>query len=92
MLVLQIFESVALILLFHALPLRWALLSSVALIPVLAAVCSLLPGGSWTQSLHFFPILLGLVAFEFYEDVRRTALPRAYQDLVGRSDDSGAHH
>ena len=92
MLVLQIFESVALILLFHALPLRWALLSSVALIPVLAAVCSLLPGGSWTQSLHFFPILLGLVAFELYEHVRRTALPRAYQDLVGKSDDSSIHH
>ena len=92
MLVLQIFESIALILLFHALPLRWALLSSVALIPVLAVMCSLLPGGSWTHSLHFLPILVGLVAFELYEHVRRTALPRAYEDLVGRSDDSGAHH
>ncbi len=91
-LILQIFESVALILLFHALPLRSALVTSVVLIPVLAVGCSVIAYSSWAQAVHFLPILLGLVIFELYEHFRRTALPRAYDDLMGKSDDSSAHH
>lgn len=61
-------------------------------VDVLQQILTTARASSPTQSLHFFPILLGLVAFELYEHVRRTALPRAYQDLVGKSDDSSVHH
>jgi CHASE2 domain-containing sensor protein len=90
MLVLQLFEALGLIVLFHALPFRRALLWSLLAIPVLAVGCSVIAYGSLSQTFHFLPILVGLVIFEVYEHVRRTALPRAYDELRGT--DSGAHH
>jgi CHASE2 domain-containing sensor protein len=91
-LILQLFESVVLILVFHALRLRWALATSLAAIPILAILCSLIASRTLSQVGYFLPLLLGLAAFELYEHARRTMVPRAYGKLVGKSDDFGAPH
>jgi len=90
MLVLQAFEALGLIVLFHAFPLRRALLWSLVVIPV-AIACSFIASGSLSQTLYFLPILIGLVLFELYEHIRRTVVPRAYEGLRGKPD-SGTRH
>jgi CHASE2 domain-containing sensor protein len=89
-LLLLLFESMGLIVLFHAQPFKSAVLWSVLAVPVLAATCSLIAYGSLRQTLHFLPVLFALVIFEGYEHIRRTGLPYAYDELRGT--DLGAQH
>ncbi len=91
-LVLELFESFALVLLFHALRLRWALLASLALVPVISIICSLIAFGNWSQVARFAPILVGLIVFELYEHFRRGAVPGVYRELTGGEDHPAAHH
>jgi CHASE2 domain-containing sensor protein len=80
---LELFEAFVLILLFHILRLPLALISSIVLIPVVAAVCSRLAYGSFDHLAQFALILAGLLIFELYEHFRRSAVPRVYHDLTG---------
>jgi CHASE2 domain-containing sensor protein len=89
--VLEIFESFALILLFHLLRLRWALLASLALVPMVSILCSLVAYGNCAQVTRFAPILVGLIIYELYDHFRRSAAPRVYQELAGGSSHAPEH-
>lgn len=81
--VLEVFEGFVLILLFHIVRLRIALLLSLLVIPVLSIFCSLIAYGTWAHFWHFVPILIGLIIYELYEHYRRNAVPRLYQEITG---------
>jgi CHASE2 domain-containing sensor protein len=82
---LELFEAFVLILLFHILRLRWALVWSLVLIPLMAVVCSTFAYGDKHHFIQFALVLLGLLVFELYEHFRRTAIPRVYHDLTHSS-------
>lgn len=82
---LELFEAFVLILLFHILRLRWALVWSLVLIPLMAVACSTFAYGDKTHFIQFALVLLGLLVFELYEHFRRTAIPRVYHDLTHSS-------
>jgi CHASE2 domain-containing sensor protein len=82
---LELFEAFVLILFFHILRLRSALAWSLALIPMMAVVCSKLAYGDIHRFPQFAFVLLGLLVFELYEHFRRTAVPRIYHDIAGSS-------
>jgi len=86
-LLLELFEAFVLIFLFHTMRFRFALLWSLALVPVIAVVCSLLAYRDSRHFIQFAFILLGLLLFEMYEHFRRSAVPSVYHDLTG-----AAHH
>jgi len=83
---LELFEAFILILLFHVLRFRFALVWSILLIPVVAIFCSKLAYGDTGHFAQFAFILLGLIVFELYEHFRRTAVPKVYHDITGASD------
>jgi hypothetical protein len=78
----ELFEAFVLILFFHILRLRSALAWSLALIPMMAVVCSKLAYGDILRFPQFAFVLLGLLIFELYEHFRRTAVPRIYHDIA----------
>ncbi|HVO56112.1 MAG TPA: CHASE2 domain-containing protein [Dongiaceae bacterium] len=86
---LELFEAFVLILLFHVLRLRYALIVSVVLIPVMAAICSQLSYGNLHHLPQFTVIVAGLLVFELYEHFRRTAVPKVYHDLTGQGGGHG---
>jgi CHASE2 domain-containing sensor protein len=81
LLLLDVFESFALITLFHVLSMRMALLWSILFIPVVAVLCSFAGYHNAGQWWRFVPILLGLVLFEVYEHYRRHAVPGLFAGL-----------
>lgn len=81
-LVLEFFEAVVLVLLFHGRNAWSAAYRGVALIIVLAPLCSYIACGSSSEIIRFGTVLLGLLAFELYDHYRRGALPRAYERLI----------
>jgi CHASE2 domain-containing sensor protein len=83
LLLLELFEAFALLLFFHALTFRDALLWSVLLIPVMAITCSFLAYRNGSYFLQFALILLGLLVFEVYEHFRRSTIPSLYHDIKG---------
>jgi CHASE2 domain-containing sensor protein len=80
---LELFEAFVLILLFHTMRFRFALLWSLALVPVIAVVCSLLAYRDSRHLIQFGFVLLGLLLFEMYEHFRRSAVPSLYHDITG---------
>jgi CHASE2 domain-containing sensor protein len=80
---LELFEAFVLILLFHILRFRSALILSVALIPLIAIFCSLLAYRNGGHFIQFVFILLGLLLFELYEHFRRKAVPSLYHNITG---------
>jgi CHASE2 domain-containing sensor protein len=80
---LELFEAFVLILFFHILRFRSALLWSIVLVPVMAIFCSLLAYRSGSHFIQFVFILLGLLLFELYEHFRRSAVPSLYHDITG---------
>lgn len=80
---LELFEAFVLILLFHVLRLRLALVWSIILIPAMAIFCSKLAYGDTGHFAQFAFILLGLLVFELYEHFRRTAVPKVFHDITG---------
>jgi CHASE2 domain-containing sensor protein len=80
---LELFEAFVLILLFHILRFRFALVWAFVLIPVMAILCSLLAYRDGSHFIQFALILFGLLLFEIYEHFRRHAVPRLYHDLTG---------
>ncbi len=85
LLLLELFEAFVLILLFHALRFRLALLWSILLIPVMAMFCSFLAYRNGSHFLQFVFVLLGLLLFEVYEHFRRSTIPNVYHDIKGVS-------
>lgn len=85
LLLLELFEAFVLILLFHALRFRLALLWSILLIPVMAILCSFLAFRNGSHFVQFAFILLGLLLFEVYEHFRRSTIPSVYHDIKGVS-------
>lgn len=79
---LELFEVFVLISLFHNLSFRFALFSSVLLIPLAAILCSLLAYRSAGHFFQFLFVLLGMLVFELYEHFRRSAVPRLYHDIT----------
>jgi CHASE2 domain-containing sensor protein len=82
---LELFEAFVLILLFHVLRLRFAMVWSVVLIPAMAIFCSKLAFGDSHHFAEFLFLLLGLLVFELYEHFRRTTIPKVYHDITGAS-------
>ena len=82
---LELFEAFVLILLFHALRFRLALIWCVLLIPVMAILCSFLAYRNGSHFMQFVFVLLGLLVFEVYEHFRRTTIPNVYHDIKGMS-------
>jgi len=80
---LNLFEALVLIWLFHRFRLRWALICSILLLPVMSLVCSKLAYGDMHHALQFAIILLGLLLFELYEHFRSTTIIRVYRDVSG---------
>ena len=85
LLLLELFEAFVLILLFHALRFRLALLWSIMLIPVVAIFCSFLAYRNGSHFVQFAFVLLGLLVFEVYEHFRRSTIPGVYHDIKGVS-------
>ena len=85
LLLLELFEAFVLILLFHALRFRLALLWSILLIPLMAIFCSFLAYRNGSHFLQFVFVLLGLLIFEVYEHFRRSTIPNIYHDIKGVS-------
>jgi CHASE2 domain-containing sensor protein len=85
LLLLELFEAFVLILLFHALRFRFALLWSILIIPVMAIVCSFLAYRNGSHFVQFVFVLLGLLIFEVYEHFRRSTVPKVYHDIKGVS-------
>ena len=85
LLLLELFEAFVLILLFHALRFRIALLWSILLIPVMAMFCSFLAYRNGSHFVQFVFVLLGLLIFEVYEHFRRSTIPNVYHDIKGVS-------
>lgn len=85
LLLLELFEAFVLILLFHALRFRLALLWSILLIPLMAIFCSFLAYGNGSHFVQFAFVLLGLLIFEVYEHFRRSTIPKVYHDIKGAS-------
>lgn len=85
LLLLELFEAFVLILLFHALRFRLALLWSILLIPLMAIFCSFLAYRNGSHFLQFVFVLLGLLIFEVYEHFRRSTIPNVYHDIKGVS-------
>ena len=85
LLLLELFEAFVLILLFHALRFRLALLWSILLIPVMAMFCSFLTYRNGGLFVQFVFVLLGLLIFEVYEHFRRSTIPNLYHDIKGVS-------
>jgi CHASE2 domain-containing sensor protein len=81
---LELFEAFVLLLLFHLLRLRYALIVSLLLIPVIAGICSEIAYRNTHHIPQFGLVLIGLLIFELYEHFRRTEIPRVYDDLAGR--------
>lgn len=79
---LEIFDGFFLILLFHLLRPLKALLISLLATPVLALACSLISFVSFSRWAYFAPVLLGVLAFELYDDYRRKWIPRMYEDIT----------
>ena len=82
---LELFEAFVLIVLFHALTFRLALIWSALLIPVMAMFCSFLAYRNGSHFVQFVFVLLGLLVFEVYEHFRRTTIPNVYHDIKGVS-------
>jgi CHASE2 domain-containing sensor protein len=82
---LELFEAFVLILLFHVLRFRLALVWSILVIPAMAISCSKLAYGDTGHFAQLAFILLGLLVFELYEHFRRTAVPKLYHDITGAS-------
>ncbi len=70
---IEAFEGFALVVLFHAFTLRTAMLSSIAFIPGVAWICSLVSGHSFV---FFLPILLAVLCFEWFMHYRQRLLVR----------------
>jgi len=85
LLLLELFEAFVLILLFHALRFRFALLWSTLLIPVMAMFCSFFAYRNGSHFVQFVFVLLGLLIFEVYEHFRRSTIPNVYHDIKGVS-------
>ena len=85
LLLLDLFEGFVLILLFHALRFRLALLWSILLIPLMAIFCSFLAYRNGSHFMQFVFVLLGLLIFEVYEHFRRSTIPTVYHDIKGAS-------
>lgn len=85
LLLLELFEAFVLILLFHALRFRLALLWSILLIPLMAIFCSFLAYRNGSHFVLFVFVLLGLLIFEVYEHFRRSTIPNVYHDIKGAS-------
>jgi hypothetical protein len=85
LLLLELFEAFVLILLFHILKFRFALLWSLVLVPVIAVLCSALAYRDTRHFIQFAFILLGLLLFELYGHFRRSAVPSLYHDIAGAS-------
>lgn len=79
---LELFEAFVLILLFHNLRFRFALIWCIVLIPVMAIFCSLFAYRDGGHFLQFVFILLGLLLFELYEHFRRSTVPSLYHDIT----------
>jgi len=82
---LELFEAFVLILLFHTLRFRFALIWSLMLIPVMAMVCSFLAYRNGSHFVEFLFVLIGLLVFEVYEHFRRSSIPRVYHEIKGAS-------
>ena len=82
---LELFEAFVLILLFHVLRFRLALVWSILVIPAMAILCSKLAYGDTGHFIQLAFILSGLLIFELYEHFRRTAVPKVYHDITGAS-------
>ena len=77
---LDLFEAFGLILMFHFWPFRTAILRSVALIPLVAALFSF---GVYSDVAHFgqfFVVLVGLLFYELYEHFRREQFPHLIEE------------
>jgi CHASE2 domain-containing sensor protein len=85
LLLLELFEAFVLIVLFHALRFRIALLWSALLIPLMALFCSFLAYRDGSHFVQFAFVLLGLLVFEVYEHFRRSTIPSVYHDIKGVS-------
>jgi CHASE2 domain-containing sensor protein len=85
LLLLELFEAFVLILLFHVLRFRLALIWSILLIPVVAMLCSFLAYRNGSHFVQFVFVLLGLLIFEVYEHFRRSTIPNVYHDIKGVS-------
>jgi CHASE2 domain-containing sensor protein len=80
---LEVFDGFLLILLFHLLRPRKALLISLMIIPVLALLCSFVSFGSLSRWAYFAPVLVGLLIYEVYEDYRRRKIPQVVDQIGG---------
>jgi len=67
---LQVFDGLALLLLFHLYRLRTAVLLSLLSVPILAMLCSLLASRSLSQWTYFGPVLIAVLLQQLYERVR----------------------
>jgi CHASE2 domain-containing sensor protein len=81
---LELFEAFVLIVVFHVMRLGYTLAVSILLIPVMALLCSELAYGNLREFPQFAVVVTGLLVFELYEHVRRTMIPRVYEDLRGK--------
>ena len=73
--VIDLIEAFPLILIFHFMRFRKALLVSAVLTPVFAYICSLVSFRDAAHVGHFLVVLLGLLCFELYEHFRREQFP-----------------
>jgi CHASE2 domain-containing sensor protein len=80
---LEIFDGLFLILLFHIIRPLKALLISAVIIPVLSLACSLISFGSVSRWAYFAPVLIGVLLYELYEDFRRRTIPLLYEEISG---------
>lgn len=85
---LEIFDGVLLILLFHFFSSVRAVLISLVIVPLLALVCSLLSFGSVSRWAYFAPVLVGVLLFELYEHFRRHTVPQVYEEISGSATDA----
>ena len=67
---LQVFDGLALLLLFQLYRLRTAFLFSMLSVPVLAVLCSLAASGSLAQWSYFAPVLLAVLLQQLYERMK----------------------
>jgi CHASE2 domain-containing sensor protein len=78
---LEIFDGLLLILLFHIVRPLKALLISAVIIPILSLACSLISFGSVSRWAYFAPVLIGVLLYELYEDFRRRTIPHLYEEI-----------
>lgn len=80
---MEIFNGVVLIILFHLLRPIKATLVSIAIMAPLAFLCSLVSFGSFSRWAYFAPVLVGMLIYEVFEHYRRIMIPSVYQQVSG---------